>query len=199
MRESYEESINLLTPRAIEKSRIKNLNKKGKIVPATFFMSCLTHTNTLWCLYILVTGGHMECNTNSDKIIFIWLANRARPSFIQVNLLSISLAINPNFEVAKDIPCVRHIQVLLTVLSDVTQTVAGKTFSESTKIKQLNTDGTSHKGTEIVNIVCSIINKEKQLKSICLAGDIILEDGTATYQIAAIVNQFSKNRQLLER
>ena len=59
MRESYEESIHLLTPRAIEKSWIKNLNKKGTIVPATVFMSCLTHTNTLWCLSILVTGGYM--------------------------------------------------------------------------------------------------------------------------------------------
>ena len=60
MRESYRESIHSLTPRAIEKSWIKNLNKKGTIVPATVFMSCLTHTNTLGCLSILVTGGHME-------------------------------------------------------------------------------------------------------------------------------------------
>ena len=72
-----------------------------------------------------------------------------------------ALAINPNFEVVKEIPCVRHIQVLLTVLSDVTQAVAGKTIAESTKINQLHTYGTSHKGTEIVNIVCSIFNKDR--------------------------------------
>ena len=47
MRESYEKSIHLLAPRANKKSWIKNLNKKGKIVPATVVMSCLTHTNTL--------------------------------------------------------------------------------------------------------------------------------------------------------
>ena len=47
MRESYEESIHSLTPRAIEKSWINNLDKKGKIVTATVFMSCFTHTNTL--------------------------------------------------------------------------------------------------------------------------------------------------------
>ena len=63
MIESYEESIHSLTPRAIEKSWLKNLNKKGMIVPATVAMSCLTHTNNLWCLSILVTGGHMEWNT----------------------------------------------------------------------------------------------------------------------------------------
>ena len=58
-----------------------------------------------------------------------------------------ALAINPNFEVVKEIPCVRHIQVLRLVLSNVTQAVAGKTIAESTKIKQLHTDGISHKGT----------------------------------------------------
>ena len=110
-----------------------------------------------------------------------------------------ALAINPNFEVVKDIPCVRHIQVLRTVLSDVTQSVAVKTISEYTNIKQFHTDRTSHKGTEIVNIVCSILNKDKKLKTICLAGDIIPEDGTAAYQSAVIVNQFSKSGQLLER
>ena len=82
MRQSYEESIHLLTPREIEKSWINNLNKKGKIVPATAVMSCLTNTNTVWCLSILVTGGHMECNTNSDNLGFNWLANRTPPSCI---------------------------------------------------------------------------------------------------------------------
>ena len=101
MRESYKEIVHLLTLRAIEKSWIKNLNKKGNIVPATVVMSCLTHTNTLWCLSILVTSGHMEWNTNSYKLILNWLANRTPPSCIQVNLLSMALAINPNFEVVK--------------------------------------------------------------------------------------------------
>ena len=76
-----------------------------------------------------------------------------------------ALAVNPNFEVVKDIPCVWHIQVLYTLLSDVIQAVSGKTIAESTKIKQLHTDGTIHKGKEIVNIVCSILNKDNKLKS----------------------------------
>ena len=199
MRDSYEESIHLLTPRAIEKSWINNLNKKGKIVPATFVMSCLTHTNNLWCLSILVTGGHMEWNTNSDKLILNWLSNCTPPFCIRVNLLLMALAINPNLEVVKEIPCVRHIQVPRTVLSNVTQAVSGKTIAESTNIKQLHRDGTSRKGTEIVNIVCSILNKYNQLKTICLASDITPEDVTSVCQSAAIVNQFSKSGQLLER
>ena len=141
----------------------------------------------------------MEWNTNSDKLILNWIANRTPPSCIRVNLLLMTLAINPNFEVVKEIPCVRHIQVLRTVLSDVTQVVAGKTITEYTKIKQLYTDGSSHKGTEIVNIVCSILNKDNQLKTICLSGYIIPEDGTIACQSVAIVNQFSESGQLLER
>ena len=85
------------------------------------------------------------------------------------------------------------------MLSDVTQAVAGKTIAESTKIKQFHTDGTSYECTEIVNIVCSIINKDNQLKTICLAGDIIPEDVTAAYQSVTIVNKFSKSGQMLER
>ena len=115
------------------------------IVPATVVMSCLTHTNTLWCLSILVTGGHMEWNTNTDKLILNWIANRTPPSCIQVNLLSMALAINPNFELVKEIPFVRHMQVLSTVLSDVTQAVAGNTIAEYTNIKQFHTDRTSNR------------------------------------------------------
>ena len=48
----------------------------------------------------------MEWNTNFKKLILNWLANRNLSSCIQVNLLSMALAINPNFEVVKEIPCV---------------------------------------------------------------------------------------------
>ena len=65
----------------------------------------------------------MEWNTSSDKLILNWVAKRTHPSCIRVNLLLMALAINPKFEVVKEIPCVRHIQVLCVVLSDVTQGV----------------------------------------------------------------------------
>ena len=62
----------------------------------------------------------MEWNKNSNKLILNWLANCTPPSYIRFNLISMALDINPNFEVVKEILCVQHIQVLLTVLSDVT-------------------------------------------------------------------------------
>ena len=77
--------------------------------------------------------------------------------------------------------------------------VSDKTTAESTKIKQLHTDGTSHEGTEIVNIVCSIFNKDNQLKNMYLTSNIIPENGTAGCQSATIINHFSKIGQLLER
>ena len=50
---------------------------------------CLTHTNTLWRLSILVKGGHMEWNINPNKIILNWLSNCTLPSCILVPELPI--------------------------------------------------------------------------------------------------------------
>ena len=71
-------------------------------------------------------------------------------------------------------------------------------IGSSTKIKQLHTNGTSHKGIEVVNLICSILSHDNKLRTICLAGDIISEDGTAEYQRTTIVNQFSETGRLLE-
>ena len=141
----------------------------------------------------------MEWNTTVDKLILEWLANRTPPTCIRVNILSMALAINPGFKVVKEIPCVKHIRNLRTVLSLVTKSVADKYIGESAQIKQLHTDGTGHKGTEIVNIVCGILTKSNALRTLCLAGDVIAEDGTAECQSLAIVDQFSESGRLLER
>ena len=55
MRESYEESIHSLTPRAIEKSWIKNLNKKGTIVPATVTKMDRHHKLLVWVKHDMTT------------------------------------------------------------------------------------------------------------------------------------------------
>ena len=140
----------------------------------------------------------MQWKSNVDKLILEWLANRTPPSCIRVNMVSMALAINPQSEIVKEVPCVKYIRNLRTVLSLVTKCLAGQVVGSCTKIKQLHTDGTSHKGTEIVNLICRILTDDKQLKTICLAGDIIPEDGTAECQSTAIVNQFSETGRLLE-
>ena len=49
---------------------------------------------------IYTTGGYTEWNINSDKLILEWLANCTPPSCIQVNIISMTMANNPNPEVA---------------------------------------------------------------------------------------------------
>ena len=133
-----------------------------------------------------------EWNTVADKLILEWLSNCTLPSCIRVNILSMALTINPNNKVVKEIPCAKYIQNMCTVLSLVTKCLAGKMIGSSTKIKQLHTNGTSHKGTEVVNLICSILSHDNKLQTICLAGDIISKNGTVECQSTAIVNQFSE-------
>ena len=62
----------------------------------------------------------------------------------------------------------------------------------------MHTDETSHKDTEIVNLICDILTQDIKLRTICVAGDIIAEDGTAECQSTVIVNQFSESGQPLD-
>ena len=142
----------------------------------------------------------MEWNGVTDKFILEWLCNRTPPSCVCVNMLSMTVAIYPNTKVVKEILCTKYIRNMRSVLSLLTKCLAGKVIGSSTKIKQMHThtDGTSHKGTEIVNLICGILTKDSKLRAICVAGDIIAEDGTAECQSTVIVNQFSESGQLLD-
>ena len=144
-----------------------------------------------------MVGGHTEWNIVADNVILECLSNHRPPLCICVNILSMALTINPNTKVVKEIPCAKYIQNMRTVLSLVMKCLAGKMIGSSTKIKQLHTNGTSHKGTEVVNLICSILSHNNTLQTICLAGDIISEDGTAECQSTAITNQFSETGRLL--
>ena len=77
-------------------------------------------------------------------------------------------------------------------LSLITKCLAGKDIVNSIHVKQLHSDETSHKGTEIINVILGVLTNIKKLRAICLAGDIIPEDGTSERQSAAIVDQFTK-------
>ena len=111
----------------------------------------------------------MQWKSDVDKLIIEWLANRTPPSCIRVNMVSMALAINPKSEIVKEVPCVKYIRNLRNVLSLVTKCLADKAIGGSAKIKQLHVDRTSHKGTEIVNIISGILTK-KQLTEDHLSG-----------------------------
>ena len=94
----------------------------------------------------------------------------------------------------------RMISILTYILpTKLARMASHQHIDESAQIQQLHTDTTSHKGTEIVNVVCGILTKNNALRTICLAGDITAEDGTTKYQSLTIVNQFSESGRLLGR
>ena len=50
-----------------------------------------------------------------------------------------------------------------------------------------------------MNVVNNLLTQEGELKTICLAGDIISPNGTAKEQCKALIQSFSEGARLLER
>ena len=68
----------------------------------------------------------------------------------------------------------------------------------SKQIIQIHNNTTSHKGTEIVNLINNVLTKNDRLRTICRAGDIIPVEGSAEFQSTTLVNTFPESGQLLE-
>ena len=102
MREDYEKTIHSLVTETFKKTWVKKINKDGKFMQwqrATFLI-LFEHTTNLcysFFVFIVMSGGYMEWNLNTDKLILEWLANRIPPNFIRVNILSMALATNANY------------------------------------------------------------------------------------------------------
>ena len=103
------------------------------------------------------SGAYMERNINSDKLILEWLENFTPPSCIQVNILLMEMDTNPNSEVAKVIPCIKYINNMRSALSIPTKFLAGKAIGNLIQVNQLHSDATSHKGTEIMNVILDVL------------------------------------------
>ena len=50
----------------------------------------------------------------------------------------------------------------------------------------------------IVNVVISIIDRDNELRTICMSGSIISKDGTADEQSRAIIGEFNNSGRLLD-
>ena len=98
-------------------------------------------------VFINTSGGYMEWNISSDKLIIEWFENCKPPIFIRANIISMEMATNPNPEVAKIIPCIKYINNMRSYLSLLTKSLAGKAIGKSIQVKKLQSDATSHKGT----------------------------------------------------
>ena len=103
-----------------------------------------------------------------------------------------AMATNTNSEVTNIITCMKYIKNMRIFLYLLTKCLTRNSIGNSIQVKQLHSDATSHKGTEIINFVLGVLTNNKKLRTICLVGDIIPEDSTSEWQIAAIVYQFTE-------
>ena len=130
-------------------------------------------------MLVFVLGGRMMWKSNVNKLILEMLSNRTPPSSIQANIISFCSHILPGQDIVTELPCVKHILDMRTVQLTIPKTLAAKRIGDAKKIKQLHTDETSKRQTQVTNVLLSILREDDSLQTVCLAGDIIGADGTA--------------------
>ncbi len=141
----------------------------------------------------------MEWGPLVDKLILEMLANRTPPTCIQSNILAVADTILPEKQVVEELPCVKHIRDMRVVLKTVSKLLAAKRFGDAKQIKQVHTDETSKRQTQVTNVVCQVVNDDDSTQAVCMTGDIIGADGTAEEQSRQIAQSFSELGDLLEK
>ena len=141
----------------------------------------------------------MEWMPHVEKLILEMLANRTPPTCIQSNIVAFCGHILPGHDIMEEIPSVKHIRNMRTVQLTIAKTLAAMQVGSSAKIKQLHTDETSKRQTQITDVVLSLLQDDNSLKTVCLAADIICADGTADEQTKGILQSFVNGGRLLDR
>ena len=140
----------------------------------------------------------MAWKPHVDKLVLEMLYHRTPPTCIRANIVSASLTFMPSADIVKEVPSLSHIRNLRTVLLTITKTLAAQSVGNAITIKQTHTDETSKRQTGVLNVVTGLLTQDNELKAICLAGDIIPENGTAEEQSKAVVQSFSEGGRLLD-
>ena len=143
-------------------------------------------------------GGHEEWKPGVDKLILEMLSNRTPPSCIPSNIVACAKCFLPNSKVVKELPCVKYIRELRDVMKILTRTLSAMEVGRSLKIKQLHADETTKRGKSVLGVVTTILQENNKLKTICLAGDIIPENGTAEVQTKEIILSFAEGGRFLD-
>ena len=205
MKQQYD-SMNSMQPCKIRKVWVKNIGTNGETKKGEYKLNnlchilpakCISHEKCLLVFYI--SGGHMEWMPHVEKLILEMLANRTPPTCIQSNIVAFCGHILPGQDIIKEIPSVKHIRNMRTVQLTIAKTLAAMQVGRSPKIKQLHTDETSKRQTQITDVVLSLLQDDKSLKTICLAADLICADGTAEEQTKGILHSFADGGRLLDR
>ena len=103
--------------------------------------------------------GNMQWKPQVDKLCIEMLANRTPPTCIQANIVAVAHTICPNMKIVEELPSLKHIRHLGTVLSQLTRTLAAKRLGDAKEWKQLHTDETGRRQINITNVVVGILNK----------------------------------------
>ena len=139
----------------------------------------------------------MEWRIEVDESMMELLANRCPPISIQACILVMARSLSPGHNVVCQLPCLKTIQNMQTVVLRVTTTLAALRIGKSPKWTQLHTDETSRRQISLVNVVVRLLGSDGALRSICLSGSIIAEDSTAENQSRAIIASFTESAKIL--
>ena len=197
----YEDVVEKMSPRYIKKHWVKN-KKSGELSSFIMIFANLYSTNhtmlSVSICKLINAGAHAEWLPHVDKLILEMHANKTPPSCIQSNIYAMSRALYPDLDVVLELPSLKHIKNMRTALAICTKILAAHQIGNAKELKQLHTDETSRRQASIINVVLGILNENDELKSICLTGSIISEDGTAENQSKEIIASFAESGRLLD-
>ena len=103
--------------------------------------------------------GNMQWKPQVDKLCIEMLANRTPPRCIQANIVAMAHIICPNMKIVEELPSLKHIRHLGTVLSQLTRTLAAKRLGDAKEWKQVHFDETGRRQINITDVVVGILNK----------------------------------------
>jgi len=133
------------------------------------------------------------------QMILEMLSHRTPPTCISANILTVAELLHPNnTDIVKQLPGITFIQDCRSIVTVVTKTIATYQLASVSEYKQLFTDGTSHRQTEIQNAVVGILTNGGY-KMITLSSGILLENETSKSVTASITCTFEEGRSLLKK
>jgi hypothetical protein len=127
------------------------------------------------------------------------LAYRTPPTCIQACLYAMAKTLFPHYDIVLELPSLTHIKNLRTTLWEVSKTLACYQLGHAKDWKQAHTDETRRRQTSLVNLLISFLDSDNELKTICLNGAIMCDDGTADSQCRGIISTLHDSAKLLKR
>jgi hypothetical protein len=195
----YSNEMTKLSPLFIKKHMVNNKKYKGAV-------SLLSHTDPSYAIISVShdlfddnTGKHSEWLPHVDKLVMEMLAYRTPPTCIQACLYTMAKTLFPHYDIVLELPSLTHIKNLRTTLWEVSKTLACYQLGHAKDWKQAHTDETRRRQTSLVNLLISFLDSDNELKTICLNGAIMCDDGTADSQCRGIISTLHDSAKLLKR